>query len=495
MLNAAEVMIETDARPSASPLHIPLIIRGTLIEDDDLEFGGRRGGVHFRTADVRKYLGQMSLRAPSELADLYTLRFDDILDFFDELGARLRFDANPYLQESFALARQVSGLGEEMIRYQYDTFHQQCAADRIREMVDLAIGIPYLEGWVERRMRNGTCANVRAFGARAVHIMAGNVPAVSLVTIIRNAVTRSDAILKTPSNDPLTAAAIARTMVDMAPDHPLVKHLTVAYWKGGDPEVEQAIYLPSNIEKIVAWGGFASITHIQKYIQPGIDLITLDPKLSSSIVGREAFASEESMCDVAQRLAEDVAYYNQEACVNSRVSYIQTGTDAAGLATAARFGEMVYEAIQTLPTRASTPARVVNPDLAEEISALRLFGDHCIIGGGVEGGVIVSNDGEPVDFASRLANRIANLVPFDDIDVPVRSINAYTQTIGIYPESLKEAIRDRCVFHGAQRLVTLGYAGRAAQAGPHDGIEPLRRMCKWITDEVNDDSVVRPAWR
>ncbi len=73
-------------------------------------------------------------------------------------------------------------------------------------------------------------------------------------------------------------AALARTMIDIDPNHPITKHISVAYWKGGDELVEREIYRAANIEKICAWGGFASVKHITKYIQPGIDLITLDPK-------------------------------------------------------------------------------------------------------------------------------------------------------------------------------------------------------------------------
>jgi len=477
---------ERAAGMDTAAVTVPLIIRGRVIDECDAEFGGRRGAVKFRTPSVRRYVEELCLRVPSAMADLYALSFDDIVEYFAQLGRRLRLDDNPHLQQSFRLSSQVSGLGPEMIHHQYDTFQRLCAPEKLREMTDLAIGVPYLEGWVSKELLNGCKVSVRAFGARAVHIMAGNVPAVSMMTIVRNAVTRSDAILKTPSNDPLTAAAIVRTMIDMAPYHPLTKHVSVAYWKGGDLDVEQAIYTPSSVEKIVAWGGVASITHIARYIQPGIDLITLDPKLSSSIIGREAFADETTMREVAARLAEDVAYYNQEACVNSRVSYIQTGTDEAGLELAKRFGGLVFEAIQSMPITASSAAKSLNPELAEELQAIKMFEEHEIIGCGREGGVVVSLNSEPVDFAALLQNRIANLVPFDSIDVPVRSVNAYTQTIGVYPDSLKAQIRDRCVFHGAQRLVTLGYAGRAAQAGPHDGIEPLRRMCKWITDETYD---------
>ncbi len=38
------------------------------------------------------------------------------------------------------------------------------------------------------------------------------------------------------------------------------------------------------------------------------------------------------------------------------------------------------------------------------------------------------------------------------------AVNAYTQTIGIYPESLKRELRDQLPLFGAQRLTTLGYA-------------------------------------
>src|SRR3546814_9624128 len=82
--------------------------------------------------------------------------------------------------------------------------------------------------------------------------------------MVWNAISRSDAIIKTPSNDPVTATAVARTMIDMDPDHPLTRHLSVAYWKGGDEEVEQFLYDPIGIEKIVAWGGFNGIKHLTR---------------------------------------------------------------------------------------------------------------------------------------------------------------------------------------------------------------------------------------
>ena len=39
------------------------------------------------------------------------------------------------------------------------------------------------------------------------------------------------------------------------------------------------------VEKIVAWGGFASVQHVSKYIQPGIDLITVGSRGLSGLKG------------------------------------------------------------------------------------------------------------------------------------------------------------------------------------------------------------------
>lgn len=471
----------------AQDFHVPLIIRGKIVGNADQVHGGRAGGITFTAPDVARHMGSLALSSPGALVDLYQLSFEEILDFLEELGARLNL-SNPWVEEAFRLSCHTSGLGPDILRHMYETMGAALDRRSIREVADRTIGIDHLEGWVEQRLESGLVARVRAFGARAVHIVAGNAPGTSVLTVARNAITRSDAIIKTPSNDPLTAACVARTMIEMAPDHPLTRHLSVAYWKGGDTGVEELLYQPRHIEKIVAWGGMASIKHIARYVQPGIELVTLDPKLSSTIIGEEAFADAATLQRVAEALAIDAGGMNQEACVNARVVWVQSGTGPKGIARLLRLGELVHAAIQSLPPQLSGSAVRLNADLAEEIEALRLTGNewYTVLGGGPGGAVIVSRIDEPVDFAPLLANRVVNLVPFDDASIPVGAVTSYTQTIGIYPESLKSRLRDRLAIQGAQRLVSLGHALAMPNHGIQDAIEPLRRMCRWIVEEQFD---------
>jgi hypothetical protein len=473
--------------------HVPLIIRGRIINDADLTFGGRQGGVAFTTPDVRKHLDALTLSSPADLADLQRLQSEDVVAFLGRLSERLHLEDNPYLQQALEMSRATNGMTDGILKHIFESMHGIFLPATVRQTTR-SIGAAYLDGWVPEITAHGMKICVRAFGARAIHIIAGNVPSVGAMSIMQNAVARSDILIKTPSNDPLTAAAIAQTAIEMAPEHPITRHMSVAYWKGGDATVEERLYRPEKIEKIIAWGGFASITHIAKYIQPGIDLITLDPKLSASMIGREAFETDSGMAEAARRLAVDVGARNQQACHNARVIYIETGTDEAGLATANRFGGMVLREVRALPLHVSAPARNPDRQLIEEVDTLKLLRDHYrVFGGGGQGAVIVSQASDPVDFARILADRVANLVPVDTLETAMRSVSAYTQTVGVYPDSCREALRDRLAFHGAQRVVSLGYAGRFTNAGAHDGIEPLRRMCKWILDEEYDSAVVKLA--
>ena len=192
---------------------------------------------------------------------------------------------------------------------------------------------------------------------------------------------------------------------------------------------------------------------------------------------------------MATRVALDVGVLNQEGCVNARVVYVQSGTDAAGIARANDLGQRLFAALQSLPPHLSTPHKAFDPELKAELDALAFVEDEYKLFGGHtnEGAVIVSQSDAPVDFARMLACRVANIVPIDDVETAVRSVNSYTQTIGIFPEALKTALRDRLAFQGAQRLVSLGGAATLMRTPqPQDGIEPLRRSVKWITDESAD---------
>jgi hypothetical protein len=427
---------------------------------------------------------------------LHTLTIEEIIDYLVALGQALDLAHNAHMQEALEHSYAATELTPPILRWQYSLIGQYFSREMIRGFIDVPIGIPFVEGWQKVTLADGRTASIRAMGARCLHITAGNSPMTALISLARNALTRSDAIIKSPSNDPFTALAVARTMIDMAPDHPVTRHFSVAYWKGGSVDFEERLYQPRNIEKIIAWGGFASVRHVTRYIQPGLELISLDPKRSATIIGRDAFADEASLRDAALRTATDIGASNQTGCSSARVVLVESGTDDAGLARLRRFGELVYAEMMGLPNQVSNKPKRFDPELRAEIDGLRATPDFYEVIGGKddEGAIILSKLDDVVDFYPRLSGRAANLVPIDDVADAARFVNAYTQTVGVYPEALKLRLRDELPLHGVQRFVTLGYAMTANPALPQDAIEPVRRMVKWIVDEECPVDACPPLW-
>jgi hypothetical protein len=500
-MTALDALDGNDATsPRARPdFVVPLIERGHVVVDDEpVAFGARGRGV-FHAPSPSRHFGRLALRSPGDLADLHAVPIAEIVDVLVELGNNLSPRNNGHVQEAMAAAAIANEYPESMLRQSYAALPFSFSAEALWEMVDTSIGREYLDGWVARTHYDGREIRTRAFGARCVHIPAGNGALVAAITIIRSAITKGDGIIKAPSNDPLTAAALCRTLIDIAPDHPLTRHLTVVYWKGGDAAVEGHLYDPRRVEKIVAWGGVAALRHVGTYIQPGLELIALDPKRSATFIGREAFANRDALADVARRLALDVGVANQYACANARVAYVASGTGPDGVADLVALGRHIAAELHALPPHISTPVRHVDHGLRDNIDALRLADDwytvldvaaHDPAGPRGGGAVIVSHLPEPVDFADSLAGRVLNLVPVDDPLDALGRVNGFTQTIGVYPDSLKQTLRDIAPLYGAQRLTSLGYACHVNAAMPQDAIEPVRRMCKWIVDDHCDPASV-----
>jgi hypothetical protein len=251
------------------------------------------------------------------------------------------------------------------------------------------------------------------------------------------------------------------------------------------------VITPHRIEKLTAWGGMASMTHIQRYLVPGIELIAMNPKLSISIVGHEALETDEAMAQAAHGVARMAGHMNQTACASTRVVYVECEEEDDDLDRLEAFGHAIHAAFLALPPHESTAPKRPAPDLEEELRAIALDEEYYrVIGDTSSAGVVVSRTAEePVEFARQLNNRIVNLVPVPDITKVPRWVSEETQTVGIFPESLRERLREELALHGVQRTMPIDRStqmndlppGQTVRM-PHDGTEPFRRSVRWVAD-------------
>lgn len=455
-------------RSADGAVAVPHVIKGRLDTGTALEFKG----FTCPRLDMDELVWLRSEEGPA-----FKTPIGEIIDFLVEVGKALEFDNNPWLQEALDRSLSLNSLERRILETTYRLIPQFFQREKLWFQVEQEIGLDKLDGWAVVSRPESTVSKVRAYPCRLVHILAGNTPAVATTTIVRGALTKGVHLLKLPANDLLTAGAILRTMAAVDADHPTTRSFSAVYWKGGDTKVESAILRPQFFDKLVVWGGEASIRGALRYAGPGFEIVSFDPKVSMSLLGRQAYASEASLAEAVERAATDVSLFNQDACAASRFIYAEGDTEQVD-----EFCARLANALGKERPLSSAQAQPLPAELRGEIEGLRGLEPYYRIWGDYSGAGLVIRSDEPVDFYP--ISKTVNVVMVPSLEEAVKHANVATQTVGIFPGERATALRDHLASMGVQRIVKLGEVARAIEGLPHDGFYPLRRFMRWLVDEA-----------
>jgi hypothetical protein len=457
---------------SAHGVAVPHIIKGELVTGVAQEFGPAGGRFATPGLDLNSLIWPRTEPGPA-----FGIPLAEIIGVLLATGERLTRDPDGILAEACEHMKRTSPLDHGILERSYAGLGALINRNSIDAQVLHELGGPeVLDGWREVVTGRGQKARVRAFPPRLVHILAGNAPGVSVLSIVRGALTKGVHLLKLPSNDLFTATAVLRTMAKVAPGHPVLRSFSAVYWRGGDQAVESHLLRPQFFDKLVAWGGEAALRSAKNYIGPGFELVAFDPKTSISFIGREAFASEQTLAEVARLAGDDVTPYNQAACVSSRIQFVEGGLEEID-----RYCALLQKQLGIERPMCSTVGPPVTGELREQIEVLANLEPEYRVWGKFDGRGVVIRSEEPVEFYPD--HKVVNIVPVKSLWDAVRFANVATQTVGVYPAERKKEVRDALASAGVQRVVTLGKAVGPGPGLPHDGFYPLHRFVRWVNDE------------
>ena len=454
----------------------PIFVRGKVIEGADIVHRSRDLGVTFATANIPF---DLAIPSRTEVPPLLNVPVSEIIDFLVETGQRLTAPDNDFVQECFERMASTHILPRAVV--ENVSKHAVSYLDKriLQAEVDESFPDPRaLDEWVPKQDFTGRKSFVRAYAPRLIHVLPGNSPGVAIKSIAQGALVKAVNLFKMSSADPFYTVAILRTMAAIDPEHPIVRSMSAVYWRGGDAAVENVLYRPQYFDKIVAWGGGDAINNVVKYLGPGFQLVSFDPKTSISMIGQEALESEDTMDRVAEMAAGDLMMLNQEACAASRFQFVEGPQELVD-----RFCEKFQRCIAARAA-ASGDCRPLDMDLKEQVETLMMLDDEYGTWGRADGKGLVIRSEEPVDFHP--INKIGNVVRVDRLEDAVKWVNVATQTIGFYPFNRMADYRDALGAGGAQRVCQLGEAGPSTVGNPWDGMYPLHRYVNWM---VNEDGV------
>jgi Acyl-CoA reductase (LuxC) len=438
---------------------------------------------------------------PRDIGDrirsLHPLDFGAVAAYVDAIGNAMA-PAGAVVSRALPLAIACSDQPEYFVRLGFADVHAAFNGEALGRAVDRELecdgrpGRAYLNGWVDiaddiaiggmaiaRAKMGGPKAAIppkrrlRAVPMTQLHITAGNSPVVPAVSALRAFATKGAVTVKLPSGALVAGTAFALALHVAAPDHPLTRHASIAYWAGGEEAVESVLLRHGAFERIVVWGSRDSVDAVASRAA-GTKTLVFNPRYGVSLIGRAALVPE-MIDELARRAAQDTFVWNQQACIASLVHYVEGS------------GEEIdrYGAALTKELALWDLAHDHHPDRAMvgRIRAARRGelsdGKWTFNGPPVAPTSAVVRMDRGFDLSAHPQARVVVIRPVGDLAETLNLMHSGISSVGVFPVERLDGLRDQICGRGVTSVIPLGEADTLFAGSPHDGMQPLSELVSW----------------
>ena len=314
----------------------------------------------------------------------------------------------------------------------------------------------------------------------AFHVFAGNVPGVSVTSLIRSLMVRTPVLGKSAAGEPVLAAAFARALGEVDPE--VGTGVAVTWWPGGDTDIEAAVL--DSCDLVVHYGGAEAIRSLRRRATPGMPFLDHGPRLSFAVAGPDLEAAD--LPRLAADVAAAVAVFDQQGCVSPQMLYV-IGSPEHARRVAGAIATELEKLADSLPRGRLDVGEVA---AIRELRSTAEF--RAIAGEDVELWVsqgmawTVIYDGDPA-FSGSCLNRtlfVKCLASLDLLGPITRPFRHLLQTVGIAGFSDADHTALRLAGMGATRVTPIATMPWPPASWHHDGRGPLVELVRWLDVEI-----------
>ncbi|MEB5965006.1 acyl-CoA reductase [Comamonas testosteroni] len=388
----------------------------------------------------------------------------EIIDAIDRAVSRLLDRQDIYRQQAEAWLPVVSGYDADMVRLGLTGFFKTFRAAQLKRFVAEDFANPGVLDGFQPAAKGGA---VRAFGPDLlVHSWAGNVPALSLWSLVCGLLVKAPAIGKLASAEPLFAGWFARLLAEVHP--PLADCLAVVWWRGGGGEAADALY--ARADTVLAYGGNQTLEALRGRLPVTTRFLPHGHKLGFGLIGAQALDTLKAP-GMARLAAWDVMRYDQQGCYSPHVFYVQRG----GAVSPRAFADYLAAELSNLQRR--FPRRALDLDegaaLARWQQGMEWGGDSHQLLGPVDAPWSVAYSESLQPLAPTALYRTIAVVAVDRLDAVLPVVAAqrdYLQTAGLAagPEELYR-LAGLLGAAGVTRISAIGSMSTPEAGWHHDG--------------------------
>ena len=343
------------------------------------------------------------------------------------------------------------------------------SGEKLLELVAREIG-------PEDRLDAAAASMVSGFDTTAV-FLAGAIPMPTLLALVAPLALRSPVLAKVAVRDPVTARHVARSIAECDPL--LGQCVDCVEFARGDGGSAEALL---TADCIVASGSDATVAAVGARVGPPRRLVTYGHRLSVAVVGSEALRGN-GLRDAADRLALDVALWDQLGCLSPVAAYVVDADVAAADSFAEALSGALADVEERLPRGAVDKATAARIALERADAEMRgAAGARVAVHAGAGSSWTVVREDAPVVRPAPL-HRFVRVLPTSDgaalIDAlaPLGPHLAAAALAGFGAET--PALARRLADLGASRICALGSMQCPPLAWSHDNrgvLTPLARF-------------------
>jgi len=389
-----------------------------------------------------------------------------IVDAIDAAIARLLDREHPLRRKAEHLLPIVTGYDRETVRLGLTSYLKTFRRPQLLRFLAEDFANPAVLDGFQPTAKGGF---LRAHGPDLLlHVWAGNVPALSLWSLICGLLVKAGSIGKLASAEPLTAGWFASLLAEIDPE--IGQCLAIVWWKGGE-EAGEARFLKA-ADTVMAYGNNATLAALRAKLPITTRFLPHGHKIGFGLIAREALDSRKAPT-LARLAAHDVTRYEQQGCYSPQMLFVERG----GRVSPAEFARHVAQELAAIAHRhsrrelaAAESAAVAGWRGAQEMQAMG--GTAELLGDPADPWSIVHVE-KPEDLSPTGLNRTLKLVAVENLDeVPalVAPYRSFLQTAGIAasPARLFQ-LSERLGEIGVTRIAPLGRMTAPEAGWHHDG--------------------------
>lgn len=323
----------------------------------------------------------------------------------------------------------------------------------------------------------------RAFSrGLACHWLAGNVQVLGMFALVESILTKNVNLLKLSSRDRGVFRFLLRSFEGESYTTPggwrisgndLLRTIAVVYFGHGEKDL--GVRMSERADIRVAWGGAGSVAAVAGYpARYDCEDIILGPKLSFSVVSRDALADGRRAARLARRIGIDASVFDQEGCSSTHNIFVEEG----GVVSPEEFAGYLADGMKKAALQ--IPKGPVSAEQASAVHSARgVYDFKGTVYGDPETVWTVIYDPEE-ELCSPVYSRVVFVHPVKDIMDAVGYVNDDIQTVGLAAEGEKELrFAAAAAAKGAVRFPVCGKMLNFDS--PWDGMYLTDRMVRWVT--------------